>query len=266
MRLPEVQDATLHYDAGVLTLTMNRDDVRNILTSTALAADIEHVCRWAASTDELSVLIITGAGKAFSAGGNIHDMHRQDGMFAGDGVRIRDNYRRGIQSMAAALYQLDLPTIAAVNGAAIGAGLDLSCMCDVRIAARSARMGETFVKLGLIPGDGGSWFLPRLVGPQRAAELSFSGRIISAEEAVAMGLFLEVVDDQDLMARARSLAADFASAPRSALRQTKRLLQQSMRMTLVDFLDFCAAQQALLHHSVEHRNEVAATITKLEKR
>lgn len=261
--LPQLQDARLELtDDGVATFTLNRDDVRNALTGTALIPDILTLCDWVNRTREVGALIITGAGKAFSSGGNIVDMHEKRGMFGGNPIEVQDGYRRGIQQMTQAVYRLEVPVIAAVNGPAIGAGLDLCCMCDIRIGHEQARVGSTFVNLGIIPGDGGAWFLPRLIGLQRAAEMMFSGRIVEAHEALAMGLFLEVVQEYQLIERARELAATFACKPRDAQRITKRLIQTGQRLELGDFLDYSASQQSLCHTSPEHAAAVAAMIAR----
>src|SRR4029450_5459350 len=119
---------------------------------------------------------------------------------------IREEYRHGIQRLALALYNLDVPTIAAVNGPAIGAGLDLACMCDMRVAAESARFAESFLKVGIVPGDGGAWLLPRVVGFSKACEMAFTGDMLTAAEALACGLVSKVVPDTGLMAEARKLA------------------------------------------------------------
>jgi len=130
-------------------------------------------------------------------------------------------------------------------------------MCDIRIGADRARLGETFVNLGIIPGDGGAWFLPRVVGAQRAAELMFSGRIIDAAEAKDIGVFLETCSGDVLMARCQDLAQTFAAKPRSALRLSKRLLRAGKRLELADFLDYCASLQRLCHTTQEHTDAVA---------
>jgi enoyl-CoA hydratase/carnithine racemase len=126
-------------------------------------------------------------------------------------------------------------------------------MCDIRLGSQFAKVGETFVNLGIIPGDGGAWFLPRVVGLQRAAEMTFSGRIVGAEEALKIGLLMEVLPSSDLLPRAKEMAAGFAAKPREALRISKRLLQMGQRLELPDFLDYCAAQQSLCHTSDQHR-------------
>ena len=241
-------------------LLLDRDDVRNALTGTHLLDDIIRVCEWINRTPEVGALVISGMGKAFSAGGNIKDMQQKQGMFGGDGIQIQDSYRHGIQAMTTQVYRLEVPVIAAVNGAAVGAGMDLSCMCDIRIGSQYARFGETFVNLGIIPGDGGAWFLPKLVGPQRAAELTFSGRLIDAQQALDYGLLLQITPSEELLTTAKALAQTFSSKPRHALRISKRLLQAGQRLPLQDFLDYCASQQSLCHGSEQHLEALAKTL------
>jgi enoyl-CoA hydratase/carnithine racemase len=171
---------------------------------------------------------------------------------------VRENYRRGIQRIPLALWQLDVPTIAAVNGPAVGAGCDLACMCDMRIAGRSARFAESFVKLGLIPGDGGAWWLQRAIGYQRAAQMSLTGDMIDADTALAWGLVMEVVDDAHLLERCQSLAARIAENPPAAVRMTKRLLREAQTQRLDTVLELAAAYQALTHGSDEHQGAVEA--------
>ncbi len=125
-----------------------------------------------------------------------------------------------------------------------------------------AKVGETFVNLGIIPGDGGAWFLPRIVGEQRAAEMTFSGRILEAQEAHSLGIFLEVLPADQLMSRALEMAGQFATKPREALRMSKRLLQSAHRMGLQDFLDYCASQQGLCHTSDQHHNALEENMKK----
>lgn len=252
MKPPALTDALLQIEGLVATLTMNRHDVRNALTGTRLIDDIVTVAEWVNGCDEVSVLILTAAGSAFCSGGNVKDMLERRGDFAGDAAEIAARYRCGIQRIPLALQQVEIPIIAAVNGPAIGAGFDLANMADIRLASSAAKFGETFLNLGLIPGDGGAWFLQRLIGYQPAFELTLSGRIIDADEARALGIVLEVVEPDRLMARARELAARFASQPQKALRLTKRLMKAAQRMDLKDFLDLCASFQGQCHQEPEH--------------
>lgn len=258
MNLPDLVDSTLTLDDRVALLTLRRDDVRNALTGTALVDDIVTAVQWANRCPEVSVMILTGEGKAFSSGGNIKEMARRERTFGGSPLEIQEKYRHGIQQLPLALHSAEIPLVAAINGPAIGAGLDLACMCDLRIASRDARFGETFINLGLIPGDGGAWFLQRLIGYQKAADLTLSGRIFDAEEALRLGLILEAAKPDQVLPRARELAAEMAAKSPHTLRLTKRLLKQALRTELPDFLDLCASFQGMVHHSDDHLDAVKA--------
>ena len=260
--LPLLTDTTLELQERVARLTLNRDDVRNALTGTKLVEEIIATADWCNSTPEVSVLIITGAGKAFSAGGNIKEMRDRQGLFSGSVAEIQQQYRAGIQKLALALHRCEVPLIAAVNGPAIGAGMDLACMCDLRLAADSAKFGSTFINLGIIPGDGGAWFLQRLLGYQQAAELLLTGQIIDAERARELGLLLEVTSQEQLLTRAEHLAMEIAAKPPQALRLCKRLLKSAGRLELPDFLDQCAGFQGMLHHTADHLEAVNAFLEK----
>ncbi|PIE43783.1 MAG: enoyl-CoA hydratase [Gammaproteobacteria bacterium] len=262
MKQPPLIDARLGIEGTVAILTFDRDDVRNALTGTNLIDDIVRCVDWVNGNTNVSVLIITGNGSAFSAGGNIKDMQNRQGDFAGNVKELEQKYREGIQRIPLAIESAEVPVIAAVNGAAIGAGFDLACMCDMRLASETAKFGETFVNLGIIPGDGGAWYLQRLVGYQKAAELTFTGRVFDANEAQALGLLLDVVPQQDLLQRASMLATEIASKPPHAVRYSKRLMKKAQRMQLNDFLEVCAAFQGISHNTQDHMEAVTAFIEK----
>ena len=168
----------LEQEGAIVVLTMNQPEVRNALTGNSAIPEFIEACTRITADHSVRVVIVTGAGPVFSSGGNIKDMRRHLGIDQSPDA-IRDDYRFGIQRLTLALYNLEVPTIAAVNGPAIGAGCDLACMCDIRIAAESASFAESFVRLGLIAGDGGAWLLPRVVGASRAAEMTFTGEAVS---------------------------------------------------------------------------------------
>ena len=211
----------------------------------------------------VTVLVIDAEGSAFSAGGNVKDMAQRSGMFEGDPEHIVESYRRTIQTLTTTLAATDLVTIAAVNGAAVGAGFDLVLGCDLRVGGASARFAHTFVDLGILPGDGGAWLLPRVVGWQRAAELAFTARMIDAEEARAMGVLLEVVPDSDLQGRVGELAASIGAKPAHSLRLTKRLFRHSRSMDLPGFLELTAALQAVAHATPAHHRAVETYLERL---
>jgi len=263
--LPELTDATLTLENRVATLTLNRHDVRNALTGTALVDDIVATAAWVNRCQDVSVLVITGTGSAFCAGGNVKDMAERSGDFAGDVAEVAERYRQGIQRMPLALNQVEVPIIAAVNGAAIGAGFDLANMADLRIASRKASFGETFLNLGIIPGDGGAWFMQRQIGYQRAFELTLSGRVISADEALAYGVVLEVVEPEQLMEAALAHANRIAAQPPKATRLTKRLMKMAPDMELKPFLDVCAVFQGMCHNEPEHLEAVERLLARMKR-
>ena len=259
---PAVTNCTLEIQGRTALLAFDRHDVRNALTGTKILEDLLAVTAWINRSRAVSVLVLTGNGSAFSAGGNVKDMRDRSGDFEGPVQDIEHAYRHGIQRMPRAISNLDVPVIAAVNGPAIGAGCDLACMCDIRIGGDSARFAESFVNLGIIPGDGGAWFLPRVVGMQRAAEMTFTGRTVGAEEALAVGLLLEVVPDDALRHRALELAATIAAKPPVTLRYAKRLMRMAQSMPLDQFLDSCAVYQGVAHQTDDHHEALAAFFEK----
>lgn len=250
-------DLTLFSRVGLLVL--NEPETRNALTGVEMLDAIVSSIEMAAT--EAQALVITGAGTAFSAGGNIKDMAARKGLFAGTPEEILEGYRASIQRLTRTLADTDLVTIAAVNGPAVGAGFDLVLGCDLRLGSPAARFSHSFVDLGIIPGDGGAWLLARQLGWQRAAEISFTGRAVDAEEAVRLGILLEVTDD--VVARAQELATSIAQKPSHSVRLTKRLLRHARSMDLDGFLEYSAALQAISHHTDAHRGAVAHYVERL---
>jgi enoyl-CoA hydratase/carnithine racemase len=252
-------DALLYAQRdGIVTLTLNKPVLRNPITDDDILRGLNDAIARIEGDATVRCVVVTGAGKAFSAGGNLQQMRERAGIFAGDAAQVREHYRRGIQRMTLAFYELELPTIAAVNGAAYGAGCDFSCACDLRIAADTAVFAENFVKLGLISGDGGSWLLPRAVGLSRAAEMSFTGEPIDAQTALAWGLVSRVVPAADLPAAAQDLARRVAANPPHALRMAKRLLREGQRLPFAALLELAAGFQGACHQTPAHAEAVEA--------
>ena len=249
-------------DGPLVTLTLNRPDLRNALSDAEAIDDFVQACEQIRLDLSVRAVIVTGAGSAFSSGGNLKTMRASLGTGSGEPAMIRYNYRNGIQRIPLALYNLEVPTIAAVNGPAIGAGCDLSLMCDIRIASDKASFAESFVKLGIVPGDGGAWLLPRVVGMSRACEMAFTGDALDAAQALAYGLVSQLVPHDELMDHARALARRITVNPGHALRMTKRLLREGQHVRLDTLLEMSGAFQALAHHTAHHEEALDAFIEK----
>jgi len=250
-------------EGGVVTLTLNRPALRNAIGSHDDCRELVDAIEAAAAEPGVAALVLTGAGSAFCAGGDLAAMRDRRGIGPLDSpLATRNNYRRGIQRIPELLWHCEVPTLAAINGAAIGAGLDLACMCDIRIAAAGARLASSFVKVGIVPGDGGAYFLPRAVGWSKAAEMMFTGEPITAEEALACGLVSQVVAPGQALAAAQALAARIAANPPQTLRLAKRLLREAQHARLGEVLQLSAAFQALAHETADHREALAAFFDK----
>ncbi len=260
--LPGSGRLRLERDGHVLIATLDDPSTRNALYGNDLFSDFEALVTSANSDLSVRAVILTGAGSAFSSGGNIREMHDKTGMFGGAPHEIAQNYKDGIQRIPRALMAMDVPLIAAVNGPAIGAGCDLACMCDVRIASTRATFAESFVRVGIVAGDGGSWLLPRLVGYARAAEMAFTGEAIDAKQGFSIGLVSKVVPHEKLMESALDLAGRIAANPPHVLRWSKRLLREAQHERLDTILDMAASYQALAHQTSDHAEAVAALLEK----
>jgi 2-(1,2-epoxy-1,2-dihydrophenyl)acetyl-CoA isomerase len=251
---------TIRYEVSdrIATITLNRPDRMNAFTW-------EMTDAWAAALtaaqadDAVSVIIVTGAGKAFCSGGDIQGMgERQDRT----PLQRKNELAGHVHRIPLALESVDKPVIAAINGAAAGAGLDLALQCDLRYAAASARLGETYVRVGLVPGAGGTWFLPRLVGTAKALELFWTGELISAEEAERIGMVNKAVADAELISHVRAIAAKIVSAPPLSVRFIKRAVYQGQRIDLRTSLDLISSHYAVVSSSADHKEAVQAYLEK----
>ncbi|HPE48257.1 MAG TPA: crotonase/enoyl-CoA hydratase family protein, partial [Hyphomonas sp.] len=229
----------------IMVMTLNRPDAMNALGQDGDGKAVAAACAEITADPEIRCAILTGAGRAFSAGGDVKAMQNKTGAFGGKPHDIREGYRRNIHMIVRSIYNLEVPLVAAVNGPAIGLGCDVACMADIRLASDKAKMGVTFLKLGLIPGDGGAWLLPRLIGASRAAELLFTGDVVDAETAAEWGLVSKVVPADTLMDEAMALANRIAGQPPQALRLAKTLLRHGTTASYDTIMEMSAAAQAL---------------------
>ncbi len=250
-------------DGPIMTITLNLPEKRNPISAPEM---VEGLCTALINADNdlsVHVVILTGAGPSFSSGGDLKAMKPDSGgLPSALPAQTRRNYKTGIQRLPVLFQALEVPVIAAVNGHAIGAGCDLACMCDVRIAGESSKFAESFVKLGIIPGDGGAWLLPRIVGFSKATELALTGDTIDAAEALAIGLVSRVVPDDALMDAAREVATKIAANPPHATRMTKRLLREGQTASLANILEMSAAMQSLAHATADNQEAINAFIEK----
>ena len=250
------------FNNGIEIWRMNHVATRNAITSLDMIDCLVKYAEQAQQNPEVRVVILTGNGPAFSSGGNVKEIRAE--MTESDKTphELATWYREGIQRIPLAFEALDVPIIAAVNGPAIGAGCDLTCMCDMRIAGESARFAESFVKLGIIPGDGGAWLLPRAVGLAKAAEMAFTGDPISAQEALDCGLVSKVVADDELMDEALKLAQRVAVNPPISVRMAKQLMREGQKTDLTTHLQMAAVMQAVSHRTEDHREAMDAIFEK----
>ncbi len=255
-------DILYDVDDAIATITLNRPDARNAYSS-QMAEELVEALDRAELDEQVRAVIVTGAGPAFCAGGDLKAMRDKSGMFAGDPVELRDNYLRGLQSIPRRFERFEKPVIAAINGHAIGAGLDLSLMCDIRIGSDKAKFGSTFAKVGLIPGDGGAYLLTRVVGFATAVELILTARIIDADEALDVGLVSEVVPRDDVLDRARETAAEIAQLPPKAVKIAKAALYRCVDRDIETSLQLTAALQSCVQRTDEHDQAVSEMLDQI---
>jgi enoyl-CoA hydratase/carnithine racemase len=237
----------------IATITLNRPDKLNAFTREMLDGWAKSLTA-AQADDNVHVVIVTGAGRAFCSGGDVGRMGEGEPS-ALDG---KNGLWEGVHRIPKQLEQMDKPVIAMVNGLAVGAGMGMSVMCDMRIAAQSARFSTGYVKVGLVPGDGDTYFLPRLVGAAKALELLWTADFIEAPQALELGIVQRVVPDAQLKEATYALARQIADGPQIPIRMIKRLVYQSLRLDLRTHLDLVSSHMGLVRQTADHAEGVAA--------
>ncbi|MBN2809308.1 MAG: enoyl-CoA hydratase/isomerase family protein [Deltaproteobacteria bacterium] len=250
-------DLIIEKKEAVIWITLNRPQFSNAF-SDEMIVDLCRVLRLADWDEEIRAIVITGEGKAFCAGGDVKAMEERTGMFAGDPEELRRRYTRGIQQIPLTIESLQTPVVAMVNGAAIGAGCDLACMCDIRIGCQHSRFGETFAKLALVPGDGGAFFLQRVIGYAKAMELSLSGRIVDPEEALRLGLLNQLVDQTQLHAETEKMVNAITANSPVAVAMIKKAIRNARTAEIHGHLDLVAAFQGITQRTDDHFEGVRA--------
>jgi enoyl-CoA hydratase/carnithine racemase len=238
----------------VLTITLNRPGRRNAFTPDMLAAWAAAV-RMAQRDQAVRVVVVKGAGHAFCSGVDLDAFESIDAT----PLARRRFMTDVVHPVARAVQDLDKPLIACVEGPAYGAGLDMALMCDLRVAGRSAKLAASYVNIGLVPGDGGAWLLPRLVGSAKALELLWTGDAVSADKALAFGLVNHVYDDQDVEYEALSLARKIAAKSPVAVRLIKQSVRQFATVDFETSLEIVASHLAVIQSTSDHAEALAAT-------
>jgi 2-(1,2-epoxy-1,2-dihydrophenyl)acetyl-CoA isomerase len=247
--------ADLLYEVAdaVATITLNRPDKLNAFTGPMIDAWTTALAESQAD-ERVRVVIVTGAGRAFCAGGDVARM----GSAEPTALDHKNHLWEHVHQIPRTLERMDKPVIAMVNGLAVGAGMGMCMMCDVRIASAEARFATGYVKVGLVPGDGDTYFLPRLVGASKALELFWTGDFVDATEAHRLGIVNRVVPPDELRDTTYGLARRIADGPQVAIRLMKRLVYQSLRLDLETHLDLVSSHMAIVRATRDHAEGVAA--------
>ena len=256
--MPNYENILFRVDGGIARLTLNRPDRLNSFTD-AMHAEVRDALARVSKDSAVRVLLLTGAGRGFCAGQDLADRSVAPGDEPIDlGALIERNYR----PLVLGLRSLALPVVCAVNGVAAGAGANIALACDIVVAAKSASFIQAFGKIGLIPDSGGTYFLPRLVGPARAMGLAFFADKLSAEQAADWGLIWQCVEDTELMPTVEKMVQHFANAPTRGLAATKQAIYAGVDATLEAQLDLERDLQRALGHSADYREGVTAFMAK----
>jgi 2-(1,2-epoxy-1,2-dihydrophenyl)acetyl-CoA isomerase len=255
------QDLIVEKKNQSLWVTLNRPEASNAY-STEMVKGLVEVLKHADVDKDVRVIVITGAGKNFCAGGDVKAMIGQTGMFAGASNELREAYQDGIQQIPLVMTSLKTPVIAMVNGAAVGAGCDLAAMCDLRIVSTETSFAETFAKVGLVPGDGGAFFLIRLIGYGKAMEMFLTCKVYDSMEAKAMGLANSVVLPEKLKEETEKYVEQISALPPIALQMTKKSLSHAYQNDIHSHLELVAALQGITQRSSDHFKAVEGMINK----
>src|SRR5579862_1729597 len=257
MPMIEYKQILYSKENRVATVTLNRPEKLNAY-SEVMVHDILHALGVASDDDEIRAVILTGAGRGFCSGGDISRDFQYPTRYRGHRLESLLEMRENMHRLVTFLYRFDKPVIAAVNGPAVAGGLTLALSCDFRIAAESARLGDTSLKFGLIPDEGGAYLFPKFMGLERALKMSLFSEVYQAQEAKDLGLVTEVVSDAELMPTARRWAGRLAEGAPIAIRITKRMLYKQQTMSLDNALEDAALSTIAVNYTNDVQEGIAA--------
>jgi len=260
-----MRDLEFKVDDNIAFIHLNRPEQMNAFSKEMIDLWIEALTE-IRDNEDVHIGVLTGNGKAFCAGGDVKSMIRNEGFmgktkgeqddFRSTPMAVKNSLWKNIQRIPLLMDEIDKPMIAAINGAAIGAGLDMALMCDYRIASDRAKLGETYINAGIVPGDGGGYYLPRIVGKEKALEMFWTGKIYSAEEAKEMGLVREVVAAEELDKAVRQFCSVILEKPQQVIRMIKRIVNEGESMSLRQSLDYVSSQMAISVFHEEHQEAI----------
>ncbi|TBL76297.1 enoyl-CoA hydratase/isomerase family protein [Paenibacillus thalictri] len=236
----------------VQIITLNRPEKKNAFNREMITAWVQAL-QDAQHNDQVHVIVVTGAGSAFCSGGDVDGMRPIQ-----TPLDNKNKLWEHIHRVPLTLKAIDKPVIAAINGPAVGAGLDMALMCDMRTMVSDSKVSEGYVKVGLVPGDGGAFFLPQIIGEAKALELLWTGKFITSEEALQLGLVNHVYPQEQFMEQTMKLAAQIAEGPQIAIRMTKRAVRYARTMELEPALDLMSSHYAIIKETEDHKEGVAA--------
>ena len=251
----------------IATITLNRPEAYNAFSEEMITEWIKAL-ETVRDHDDIHVVIVKGNGKSFCAGGDIKAMQAGEGFFKSEedisstGLARKNSLWKKIQRIPLLLEEIDKPVIAQVHGFAMGAGLDMALMCDIRIAAKSTKISESYINVGIVPGDGGAYYLPKLIGLDKALDMFWTARVLTADEAKDLGVVTFVVEDEELDRYTWHYAKELASRPQTALRFIKRAVYQSQKMDLRSALDYISSQMAIVTELDDFKEGVNAVVEK----
>lgn len=258
---PKAEFIAVSLNDGIAVITLNRPDVRNAIND-QMRAELIEAFEWADAAAEVRAVVLTGEGKGFCSGGDVSGMRDRleapAGEVAFNGWRRQKRTHRGI----AVIHGMTKPVIAAVNGSAVGLGLDMALACDFIVAADGAKMSMSFIKRGLVSDGGGLYFLPRRVGLVRAKELILTGRIVETSEALTIGLVDRVVGGETLLQTATEWAKELSQGSAAAIALTKAILDRSFETSEEQVFALGREAQAICYSTAEHRQSVEAFLNK----
>ena len=260
-------DLLFEVNEHIATITLNRPEAYNAFSDDMITEWIKAL-ETVRDTDDIRVVIVKGNGKSFCAGGDIKAMQAGEGFFRSEedisstGLARKNSLWKKIQRIPLLLEEIDKPVIAQVHGFAMGAGLDMALMCDIRITAKSTKISESYINVAIVPGDGGAYYLPKLIGIDQALDMFWTARVLTADEAKEKGVVTFVVEDDELEAYTWNYAKQLASRPATTLQFIKRAVYQSQRMDLRSALDYISSQMAIVTELDDFTEGVNAVVEK----